>query len=253
MDRADILHQRLFNQGLSEKKFKNPYDAVKYLGAVQAQDYPAAKWGISLRLQNYSEQKIDEALNRGSILRTHVMRPTWHFVAPEDIKWMQMLTSPRVNKILGHYNRKLGLDEKLFTKTNSIISKALKNENFLTRTELSAVLKKHGIHKQTQALAHIVSQAELDAVICSGPRKGKQFTYALIEERAPKVKEISQEKALEELVKRYFTSHGPATVYDFVWWSGLTMAETKKGIELAKNALKSEIVENQTFWFSSKQ
>mgnify|MGYP001566161491 CR=1 FL=1 len=253
MNAHDILHQRLTTQGLVKNSFKSPHDAVHYLGAVQAQEFSPSKWGMGLRIKGMNNEDITEAFNEGKILRTHVMRPTWHYVSPEDIGWMEMLTGPRVNQLMGYYNRKLELSDKTFEKTNNIISRALKGDNYLTRQELRKIIQEEGITYNVQKLAHIVSRAELDGIICSGPLKGKQFTYALIEERAPNAKTLSREKALEELVVRYFTSHGPATVKDFVWWSGLTTSDVRKGIEMTKNKLKFMELNNHTYYFSPKQ
>jgi hypothetical protein len=251
MTKQDILNLRLLNQGLTDSKFKNAQEAVSHLGAVQSQDYSGAKWALSQRLENKNDEIIENAFTEGKILRTHVMRPTWHFVSPEDIRWIQELTGPRVNKISMYYFKQFELDEEVFKKSNKILSKALQGGNFLTRNELSNYLEKSGIlTKEVLRLSYIIMKAELDGIICSGPRKGKQFTYALIEERAPEAKILPHDQALKELTEKYFTSHGPALIQDFVWWSGLTVADVKKGIEMAD--LSSEIVENQKYYFSKE-
>lgn len=250
MDASTILSNRLHMQGLVNSSFKTPHDVVQSLGAVQAQEYAYAKWGLNIRIKkkNLTTIDIEESMTDGSILRTHVMRPTWHFVAPEDIRWMMMLTGPNVKKRISYYNKRLGLDDALFMRTNRILEKALRGNNYLTRKELDNILKKEGITTNVQKRAHIVSNAELDALICSGPLRGKQFTYALLEERVPHAKKWTREEALKELVTRYFASHGPATIQDFVWWSGLSTSDTKNGIERAK--LNHEEVGEQTYWFT---
>ena len=253
MKAEEILHQRLLNQGLTTKHFKSAAEAVETLGAVQAQDFPNSKWGLGLRLKGADNAELDKVYNAGKILRTHVMRPTWHFVSPKDIRWMQMLTGPRVKRVLESYNRRLGLTEKVFVKGRKIIEKELKGNNYLTRQELASALKKDGFILDVQKLAHIVAWAELESLVCSGPLKGKKFSYALVEERVPKAKELTREEALRELVLRYFTSHGPATVKDFTWWSGLNAEECKQGIELNKTKLKSFDFGEQLFYFSPKQ
>ncbi len=242
----DILSQRLVNEQLIKTKFKTARDLVSWFGAVQSQDYLGAKWALGQRL-NIKDSDIEKEFNDGRIIRTHVMRPTWHFVAPEDILWMQELTSPRVNKIMNYYNKKLGLDTELFKKTNKLIEKVLAEGNYLTKIEIKDLLDKEKIHTNTQTLSHVISTAELEGIICSGPRKGNKFTYALISDRAPKAKKLPREDALKELVKRYFQSHGPATIRDFVWWSGLTVLDAKLGIEA--NKLKSETLKGKTYWF----
>lgn len=248
-----IPHQRLYNQGLVERQFQTPREVVKWFGAVQAQDYPAAKWALGLRLPHLNEKDIDAAFQAGEILRTHIMRPTWHFVAPEDLRWMQLATSHRVKRLLTYYNEQQGLSEIILEKSNQTILDALSGENFLTRNELIPFFKKAGISAHGMKLGFMVMRAELGALICSGPRKGKQFTYALVEERAPKAKKMSNEDALAELMVRYFTSHGPATLIDFGWWSGLTQSEIKKGMEHASRRLAHTEVEGKTYWFSNQK
>lgn len=192
MDLPEVLSLRLHNTGLSHSPFKNAADAVSYLGAVQAQDFSAAKWALGLRIKDSTDKDIEKAFNDGRILRTHVMRPTWHFIVPEDIRWMLELTAPRVKAILASSNRKLELDEALFAKSNAAIVKALQDHNYLTRQELKKILTNICIETNVQRLAHIIMWAELDGLICSGPRRGKQFTYALLEERVEKAKRLSR-------------------------------------------------------------
>jgi hypothetical protein len=250
MTKQDIAKQRLHNQRVENTNLKAPSDVVAWLGAVQAQDYAAAKWAIGLRSQNVTDVDVEQAFTNGKILRTHVLRPTWHFVTPEDICWLLKLTAPRVCAFNAYQYRRLELDNALFKRSQTILTKALQGGKQLTRSELANILEKAGISANSSRLAHIVMQAELEGIICSGARRGKQFTYALLEERAPNAKGLEREEALAELVKRYFSSHGPATVRDFVWWSGLTVSDAKIGLENAKSHLIQEAVEGQTLWFS---
>lgn len=231
MNGLDALSARLGNQKLSSSGLKKAVDVVRWFGAVQAQDFNAAKWALALRMRQGTDTAVEEAFNKGEILRTHVMRPTWHFVAPEDIRWLLQLTAPRVNLRAGPNYRKFELDAAVFKRSNKIFTKALQGGKYLTRPELKAALNRAGIDANDPVrLAHILLRAELDAVICSGPRIGKQFTYALLEERASATKTLNRDEALAELTRRYFRSHAPATLQDFVWWSGLTVEDAKRGI-----------------------
>jgi hypothetical protein len=250
MTHPDIAHLRLRNQRIGAAHFQKPAEVVAWLGAVQAQDYMAAKWGLGLRLQNAVDRHIEAAFKDGTILRTHIMRPTWHFVTPADIRWILALTAPRVNAANAYMFRKLELDEALFARSNTLFVKALANGGQLTRLELAGVLAEAGIVADGIRLGYIVHRAELDAVVCSGARRGKQFTYALVDERAPEAKTLSREEALVELTKRYFTSHGPALVKDFAWWSGLTQADVMVGLDMAKSYLARDVINRQTYWFS---
>jgi hypothetical protein len=247
----NIAHQRLRNQRLIGAPFAKPEDVVRWLTAVQSQDYAGAKWAIAQRVKVAADGQIDELFNAGKILRTHVMRPTWHFVLPADIRWMLKLTAPRVNAATVYYYRKLELDDALFRRSNAAIANELRGGRQLTRLELTTVLKRAGIDATGLRLAHLILRAELDAVICSGALRGKQFTYALLDDRVPEGETLERDEALAELTKRYFTSHGPALLRDYAWWSGLTMADAKAGIEMANPHLHHETVEGRTYYFGN--
>jgi winged helix DNA-binding protein len=227
MEDNEILRLRLRNHHLLHPDFLTPEDVVSHFGAVQAQDYAAAKWSLGLRIRDATDTQIEQAFNEGKILRTHVMRPTWHFVLPEHIRWIQELTSPNVKKLMGHYNRKLELTDEVFAKSTNVIVKALTGNTYLTRQEIKKLLDAIGIHTNVQRLAHLLMWPELDGVICSGPRRGKQFTYALLDERAPETKKIRRADSLAKLALLYITSHGPVQVKDFSWWSGLSMSDAR--------------------------
>ena len=234
MNTSDVLTQRLHNQKLSSSTLEKPVDVVRWLGAVQAQDYGAAKWALALRMRSATHDAVEAAFNAGQIIRTHLLRPTWHFVAPEDVRWLLQLTAPHVNRRCGPSYRKYELDSAVFKRSHRVLTKALRDGKHLTRAVLKAALNKSGIAADDPVrMAHLLLRAELDGVVCSGPRIGKQFTYALLEERVPPGRTLTRYEALAELARRYFNSHGPATLPDFVWWSGLTATDAKLGIELA--------------------
>jgi len=242
MNNAALISQRLHNQRLSSPEFTRPADVVRWLGAVQAQDFAAAKWALALRMRDATEATIEKAFNEGKILRTHVMRPTWHFVAPDDIRWLLQLTAPRVNVKAGPYYRKYELDAATFKRTNKALTKALQGGKHLTRRDLKTVLNQSGVNVDDPIrLIHILMRAELDGVICSGPREGKQMTYALLDERVPATTALDRDEALARLARTYFTSHGPATLQDFVWWSGLTAADARHGIALIDRDLAEAV------------
>lgn len=245
----EIATRRLYNQRLSHTNFKTPQAVVQWLGAVQAQDYAGAKWALAQRMADTTDSALDQALADGSILRTHLLRPTWHFVTPEDIRWLLKLTAPRVLVALTSMDHQLELDKTILKQSNAILTKALQGGKQLTRTELESALHKRGIQTTNLRMTHFMMHAELDGIVCSGGRRGKQFTYGLLDERAPQTKSLTHEEALAELASRYFTSHGPATLADFVWWSGLTMTDARKGLEFVKSKLNSETVNSNTYWF----
>jgi hypothetical protein len=251
MTANDIIKMRLGNQQLSKPLFTDPADVVRWLGAVQSQDYAAGKWGLACRLQKITDDEINRAFDAGCILRTHVLRPTWHFVLPEDIRWMIELTEPRISAFSAKYFSDLELDKSLFKRSNRIIVKALEAGEYLTKKEIGEALQKGKIDTTDLRLTYIIIRAELDRLICSGPRRGKQVTYGLLDHRAPKARVLKRDEALTELAKRYFNSRGPATAQDFAWWSGLSAVDSRKAIEIINAGLLKEAIDGQTYYYAS--
>jgi hypothetical protein len=250
----EIAQARLYNQHLEGEKPNTPAGVIASLGAVQAQEYALAKCALGLRIAGATDDLIENAFNEGQVLRTHLMRPTWHFVTPEDIGWLLQLTVPRVHQVNGTIYRKLELDEKLLRRSTNLIAAAVEGGKHLTRAELGAVLIQQGIDATDgMRLGYILHYAELEGIVCSGARRGKQHTYALIAERAPHAKQLSREEALAELTLRFFTSHGPATVKDFSWWSGLTIADVKRGLAMLPSQLTHESIDGEIYWFAVSQ
>ncbi len=245
----NLVIQRLYNQQLVQHQFDSPEEVVGWFGAVQSQDYLGAKWAVGQRYLNGKDAEIDEAFNRGSILRTHLLRPTWHFVLPKDIGWILDLTAPRVKVALSSYLRKLEINADLISRSSHVLGKAVEGGNYLTRSELASILARSGIDTESLRLNHLLILAELDKVICSGPRRGKQFTYALFEERASQARSFARDEALVELARRYFTSHGPATLKDFTWWSGLTTVDARQALESISSLLTREEMNGKMYWF----
>jgi len=223
---------------------------VASMGALQAQDYGMSKWAVGLRMDKGTHEIVEQALDQGQILRTHVLRPTWHLVHQKDIRWMLALSGPRLQARLAAVQGKMGLSKDVFGRSKKIIEKALAKEQRLARPELKAHLQKAKIPTDEYRLLHIMMHAELDGLICSGPRQGKQFTYELLDQRVPPSGKLSRDESIAELSQRYFTSHGPATLHDFAWWSGLSIAEAKRGIEMNSARWRHFTVADRTYWFT---
>lgn len=249
MKLTDIAVQRLRNQQISGTQCSSPEEVVAWMGAVQAQDYAMAKWAIALRLKKATDQSIDRVVDEGRIVRIHLLRPTWHFVAVEDVRWMMQLAAPHMIRLAGSMNRQLKLDENVFRKTNDIIGKLLSDGSHLTREEIIAEVNLAGIETDNLRATHIMFQAELDMVVCNGARRGKKFTYALFDHRVPPSPAVPREEALARLAERYFQSRGPATLQDFVWWSGLSVTDSKAGLEAVRAKFNSIFIENKEYIF----
>ncbi len=226
----DIAYARLHAQRLI-RPLANPVDVVAHLVAVQSQDFYGATWALAQRSTPTTFDAIDRAYSAGEILRTHVLRPTWHFVTPADARWLLELTGPRVQAKNAFWYKQSGLTAAKLAKTDAAIADALRGGNYLTRDELAKHVPR-GV-PMTQLMMH----AELERVVISGPRRGKVMTYALFDERVPASPALSRDDALALLARRYVTSHGPAQVADFVWWSGLTTADARRALELANLAV----------------
>lgn len=251
MTEDEIISIRLRNQQLVNASLRDPIDIVRWLGAVQSQDYAGGKWGLASRSGGITDETIDKLFDDGKILRTHVLRPTWHFVLPEDIRWMIELTEPRITAFSSKYFSDLGLDKSVLKRSNRIIVKAFEQSEFLTKNDLAIALEKGKVDTSDLRLTHLIFRAELDRLICSGPRRGKQQTYALFDQRAPNARVLKRDEALGELAIRYFTSRGPATVKDFGWWSGLNAADSRKAVDIVKSLFLQEVMNGETFYFSS--
>jgi hypothetical protein len=252
---GDVAYARLYNQRLAavgRGEARTPAEVVGWLGAMQAQDFAGAKWSLGLRLWPTSDAAIEQAFNEGTILRTHMLRPTWHFVTPADIRWLLALTAPRIHQVNAGMYRQVGMDSAGLKRSLDVVVKALQGGQ-ATRDELREALQQAGIPVDSGLrMAYVLMNAELEGIICSGPRRGKQFTYMLLDERAPNARSLPREAALAELIRRYFTSHGPATAEDFARWTSLTLSETRAGLAAVGEELQQATVAGQTYWFTNE-
>jgi hypothetical protein len=250
LNSGDIIELRLHNQHLRGTPRTTPESVVGWLGAMQAQEFPVAKWSVAQRADGIGDDSMDQAFASGAILRTHILRPTWHFVLPADIRWMLKVSAPRVNALNAYQYRKLELDEKVLANTDVLLAKALGSGEHLTRREIAGVLERSGVNAEGLRLGYILMRAELDGIICSGIPKGKQQTYASLDERAPEPDGRDRDEALIELTRRFFLSRGPATLKDFLTWSSLTVAEGRAGLAGIGSDLVHEKIEGRTYWFA---
>jgi hypothetical protein len=246
---SDIIQFRLRNLLISNNRFTSPAEIVSWLGAMQAQDYFGAKWSLGLRIAGLKEQSVDDAILDRSIIRTWPMRGTLHFVASEDARWMLKLLTPRIiARTAGHY-RQLELSENTFAKSKDLLSAAMEGGKQLTRNEVYQVLEENGIGTSSQRGVHIIGFLAQNQVLCHGLHNEKQPTYVLMDDWVPKTAEPDRNESLYKLAIRYFKSHGPATLEDFVWWTGLRISEAKDAINLAANGLRFSEVEGNRYWY----
>lgn len=246
---SDIPRLRLYQHQLLHNKHTTPQALVAYLGAVQAQDYPMSKWAIGLRIAGlHTDHSIEAALDAGELVRTHVLRPTWHIVAASDVRWMLALTAKQIKSASAARDRDLGIDQALYTRCNDLIARALEGGRELTREAVILELEKSGIETNPSRAVHFMMNAEVDGIVCNGKMQGKSISYALMDEKIAKGPLYPREEALALLARRYFNSHGPATLPDFHWWSGLSMPDARLGLESIKSELESFESEGKTYW-----
>lgn len=239
MRNQSIRAIRMSSQQLAEPAFDKPEDLVSWMGAVQAQDYAMCKWAVGVRLKQATLQTVEQALNEGRILRTHVMRPTWHLVPAEDICWMLKLSVQHVKSAVRSRDVMLGITEPIYTQSNRLMEKMLEGNKSLTRQEIALNLSRAGLAADSPRMNHFLMRAEAEGIICSGVDKERKTTYALLEERLPPgaVKELPKEEALAKLAERYFRSHSPAGLSDFAWWSGLSLTDARQAVRLIEQQL----------------
>lgn len=247
MNYNDIANQRLANQQIIPGTIADPKQLAEWMGALQAQDLRMVKWAFGLRTQGTNLKTVDKAIDEGEIIRTHLLRPTWHFVSPEYIIPLLELSAPRLKSSLKHRQDFLGLTPEILDESIIIISDILKGKD-LKIEDIAHELKKGGVDTDNHGIYHILLWAELSFIICSGKVSGNRQTYALLKDRVHQDGSFSKEEALGMLAKTYFTSHGPATIKDFSWWSGLPVRDIKIALENSGNELESIEVNKTVYW-----
>ena len=248
MKLSDIARIRLLQQKITGKKHSTAKDTVQWMGVMQAQDYAMAKWAVGIRTDGATIGTVQSALDKGEILRTHVLRPTWHFVSSDDIYWMLELTAPHIRSLLKAGQREFEHTAKILDKCQTIFEKKLKGHCHSTRDELKHELTKAKIRVDNNRSSLIFLWAESEGILCSGADKNGKQTYALLPERAPRPGAVKREDALAQLARRYFTSHCPATLQDFTWWSGLSVGDARNALEMIKPDLVSETIGSHIYW-----
>jgi hypothetical protein len=254
---AAIGRRRLRNQGILSPRPDGPEAVVARLGAVQAQDYLGALWAVGLRLKAARESEVERALADRRIVRTWPLRGTLHFVAAADVRWMLALLAPRMIALSAGRHRQLGLDEETFARSRDACVRALEGGRQLPRDALYRALESEGISTAGQRGIHILGRLAQEGLLCFGARQGKQHTFTLLAEWLPPASApgglLARDEALSELARRYFTSRGPATLPDFAWWSGLTLADARAGAESARPHLTPQVIAGETYWRPPRQ
>ena len=228
---------RLVAQRLVGSTFTTPLEVARWMLAVQAQDLPAAKWALGIRAPGTKLADVDAALTAGTIVRSWPMRGTLHLTPAEDLKWMLALATPRVLAGAKARQQALKLDDKTFGKARDVAHKVLAGRKQLTRGALLEAFNAAKLNAEPHRGYHILWYLAQTGSICLGPAEGKDQSYVLCDEWIAAPRELLREESLGELARRYFLSHGPATVKDLARWAKLTMPDARVALELAKPAL----------------
>jgi hypothetical protein len=245
----DIARWRLRTQHLVSPYAVSAREAVGSLLAVQAENPSQAAWAVASRTRNPDQADLAALLDSGAVLRTHVLRPTWHFVRAEDIGWLLDLTAPRVRRVTGQQLRDAhGLDERSIDQALAALMQVLASRGQLTRAQLAQELRERDIGGSGQMLMILLAHAELGGLICSGRVAAGEHTYALMDERVPAPRRLGRNEALAELAVRYFTGHGPATEWDLAYWATLTLTDVRAGLLQVRDQLDSLQHDGRTFW-----
>jgi hypothetical protein len=249
----EIAHRRLRAQLLSSTTFTRPADVVAWLGAVQAQDYMGALWAVGLRLVEARQRDIEHAIEARTIVRSWPMRGTLHFLAAADARWMIDLLAPKAAAAAAGRLRVMGIDGKVAARARRALAKHLEGGGRLTRPSAYRALERAGIPTGEQRGLHVLWRLAHEGFLCFGPREGNQATFVLLDEWLPKARRLPRDEALAELARRYFTGHGPATVRDFAWWSGLTLTDARLAIALASKSLEEETISGERYSFAPSE
>jgi hypothetical protein len=235
---------------LANRTYPSAPAAVEGLLAMQAENYAQTLWALASRTSDTSLDALQRLVDDGDILRTHVLRPTWHFVRPDDIVWLVELTAPRIRPLLAQLAQSLDVSESALEASAAVITEALSSESALTREDLAERLTAVGYDATGQRLGLALTHAELSTLICSGPMDGRRQTYALLAERAPGARRLERDEALAELVLRYFRGHGPATERDLSYWATLTVTDVRAGLRSVAGQLEQVEHDGRTYWFT---
>ena len=249
----NIGRVRQANQHISRSALDDPTAVVRWFGAVQAQDYLGGLWAVGLRMRGATEASVEAAIARREIVRTWPMRGTLHFVAADDVRWILPLLTPRVISATAGRYRSLELNDAVFTRAAKVAEKALEGGKTIRRDALYELWSAAGVATRDSRGLHLLGHLSQKGLLCFGARDGKQQTFTLLEEWVPTMKTFARDEALGQLALRYFTSHGPASIHDFAWWSGLTITESRSAVDSVASRLDSEDLDGRTLWFAAGQ
>lgn len=248
---AAFIAQRMHSLRLLDgARSASVLDTVAWMGALQAQDYESGLWAIGARAEGLTRVDVEQAIARREIVRTWPMRGTWHFIPAVDARWMQDLLAARLLPAIQKRSADFGFDEAVVSRCRNLVIKTLLAEKSMPREELVKHIGRAGFSIEAQAGNHLLRRFGNEGLLCNGLMAGKEPTFVLRDEWVRQPVKLDRDAALAELALRYFRSHGPATLHDFVWWTGLTVRDARTAIAAAGQAVTRRIINDCEHWFS---
>lgn len=251
MTNPEIARLRLMSSAIVAP-FETPGEAVRHMGALQAQDYAASLWAIGLRTRAATRVDIDTSIEDREIARTWPMRGTLHWVPAEDLQWMVALMGPRAMAKAAGRHRQLEIDDAVVAKARRLLTKQLRNGGVITRPQAYALMEENGLAPAGQRGIHLLSNLAHEGTLCFGPHQGKQPTFVIADEWLPPQRKLTGDEAVAELARRYLRSHGPATFHDFAWWTGLTIATARAGVQSVRQDFERLAADGKEYWFARR-
>ena len=247
-----LTARRLRAHGIGPSIAASPADAVRHMAAMQAQDYHAVLWAVGLRTGNATQADVEDTVACGDLVRTWPMRGTLHLLARDDVRWMVALLAPRVQAANAtRLVRAFGFDAPTLARGRTLVEQILADGAPVMRATVYARLEAAGFASGGQRGLHLLNWLAHESVVCQGPREGKQPTFVLMDAWVPTRAPLDRDEALHRLALRYLQGHGPATVADLAWWSGLTQKDAQRALALAAAELEQETDEGTTWWWRS--
>ncbi len=244
---------RLLNQQLTAPQFSNPVEVVSHFGAMQAQEYRLMRWAVEMRTQKPSSKAFKKAFDSGQIIRLHLMRGTWQLIAAEDYWPFLNLCAPKADSVISGWmhSNKISIPQSELNRVRAILVQVVSDMKSATKEDFVEALAAKKITMDDHRLSYHIRMAELSGTLCSGDLQPLKATYSLAEKKiGPKPRVINRDKDLKTLTLKYFQSHQPATLEDFVWWSGLNKSDCRKGIELLGSTIHTEHWDGRDFYIT---
>ncbi len=243
---------RLLNQQLAAPQFSDPAQVVSHMGAIQAQEYRMMRWAVAMRTRKPSARAFKAAFDDGRIIRLHLMRGTWQLVSADDYWWMLDLCAPKAIAVIRGWmsSNRISIPEKEQMDIRDILAQTAADKGSVTKEDFVQALDERDIHMDAHRLSYHIRMAELTGTLCSGDLLPMKATYALTANKVKSMARIDRDEALMRFTRNYFQSRQPATLEDFVWWSGMNISDCRKGVALLGNTIHAVKWKGREFYLT---